>query len=798
MRPVRLYAEGFTAFREAIDVDFRTADYFALVGPTGAGKSSVLDAICFALYGIVPRYNDERAVAPAITQGAAEAKVSLTFEIDGIEHIATRVARRTKTGATTKEARLERGSEVLAGDVKAMGSAIADLIGLNFAQFTRCVLLPQGEFARFLHDTPGDRQDLLVRLLDLGVYTLMQSRASELAREHKQAHDLTQQRLGDFAQCTAERLDEARAALDVTRAFRDHLREHVPHIAQLDRAVVTAVEHAAQIRESVTRLEAVRVPPEIDQLGSQRTAGLARISIIDRDLATEAAEIDRLEPVLAAAPDGARLQRHLELHERRETLDAELGVLATQLATAESDQAAAAATCDRAVAAAIEAQRAHDHTAAHAGALELAATLEVGAPCPVCRQVVSSLPQVEPGALQRVRELLDQARAAETTARARRSDADALVHSERGRHAATIEQRDAVMRELEGVDPPESLRASLAHIAAQRSELEQRRRAVREHTQQRNEAVAYIASIDRDLAGARDVCGSQRDALVAVGLAPPPIGDDLVGAWQGLATWAAAQTPARRHDAETAQVAEAAAIDAARSARASLVQHAIQSGFELADPEPDIDQLREIAAAREQRAAEAAERIEAGLAEIESLQARIAQSRDDHEVAAELARLLKSNGFEKWLVNEALQRLVVGASATLEDLSGGHYGLAVDDRNDFEVVDHRNADERRPARTLSGGETFQASLALSLALADEVGAMAAGGVAKLDAIFLDEGFGTLDPDSLDVVATTLESLGSRGRMVGVVTHVRELAERVPVRFEVVQTARTSTVTRVEA
>src|SRR5262249_48126753 len=165
--------------------------------------------------------------------------------------------------------------------------------------------------------------------------------------------------------------------------------------------------------------------------------------------------------------------------------------------------------------------------------------------------------------------------------------------------------------------------------------------------------------------------------------------------------------------------------------------------------------------------------------------------------AKALARLLQSNRFEQWIVNEALGFLVEGASATLEELSNGQYALSVDDDNEFEVIDHRNADERRPVKTLSGGETFQASLALALALADHVGALAAGGTAKLDAIFLDEGFGALDTDSLDTVAATLETLGHDGRMVGIVTHVRELAERVPVRYEVVKGPRTSTITRVD-
>jgi exonuclease SbcC len=113
------------------------------------------------------------------------------------------------------------------------------------------------------------------------------------------------------------------------------------------------------------------------------------------------------------------------------------------------------------------------------------------------------------------------------------------------------------------------------------------------------------------------------------------------------------------------------------------------------------------------------------------------------------------------------------------------------------VIDHGNADAVRLARTLSGGETFLASLALALSLADQVAEMAAGGAARLESIFLDEGFGTLDPDTLGVVASAIEELGSRGRMVGIVSHVRELAEAIPVRYDVTKGPHSSTVVRVD-
>jgi exonuclease SbcC len=238
---------------------------------------------------------------------------------------------------------------------------------------------------------------------------------------------------------------------------------------------------------------------------------------------------------------------------------------------------------------------------------------------------------------------------------------------------------------------------------------------------------------------------------------------------------------------------------AARAVLDRLVELTEEAGVAVARrPEPNAGALRELAAEAERGASDEVKRIAAGIKESATVTKRVQATRTEIDIARALARLLRSDGFVQWIVNEALGVLVEGASATLEQLSRGQYALDITADNEFEVIDHRNADQRRPVKTLSGGETFQASLALALALADHVGTLAAGGSAKLDAIFLDEGFGTLDTDSLDTVAATLETLGHDGRVVGIVTHVRELAERVPVRYEVKPGLRTSTVTRVDA
>ncbi|MXW68493.1 MAG: SMC family ATPase, partial [Acidimicrobiia bacterium] len=107
MRPLKLSMKGFGAFREQTDIDLTDIDLVALVGATGSGKSTIIDAITFALYGTVARYENNRLVAPVINQTSTEAQVALEFELDHQTYTAVRVVRRTgDSRATTREARL--------------------------------------------------------------------------------------------------------------------------------------------------------------------------------------------------------------------------------------------------------------------------------------------------------------------------------------------------------------------------------------------------------------------------------------------------------------------------------------------------------------------------------------------------------------------------------------------------------------------------------------------------------------------------------------------------------------------
>jgi exonuclease SbcC len=299
-----------------------------------------------------------------------------------------------------------------------------------------------------------------------------------------------------------------------------------------------------------------------------------------------------------------------------------------------------------------------------------------------------------------------------------------------------------------------------------------------------------VAEVGLEVTAASEALRSARDALVPLGA--PAVGRrDLLAAWTALTGWAHGEAQAR---AERLVAAENAAAQA-RAARARVEQR-------LAEDLTAHEVTFTTSAAAQSVVAAAVERARAGrerIAERRASAGTILADRDAAESAQQVAKLLgnllRSDGFPRWLVASALDALVADASRSLAELSGGQFELT-HAGGEFLIIDHADADSCRPVKTLSGGETFQASLALALALSSQMSGLAAQGAARLESIFLDEGFGTLDEANLEVVAGTLENLSARGdRVVGVITHVPALAERVPVRFAVSRDQRTSSVVR---
>jgi exonuclease SbcC len=827
MRPLRLDMSGFTVFREETSVDFTDADYFALVGPTGSGKSTVLDGITFALYGTVPRWGGARGIANALAPSAAEARVRLVFESAGDRYVATRVVRRDGRGNVKTAGaglqlmpsgfdvtKLDTGmdlddlGEVLAGTPAEMDEAVLHAVGLPYEQFTSCVVLPQGQFADFLHAKPATRQQILVNLLGLHVYEEVQTRATTRASTAEAKLGVVDQQLEGLADATDEAVETAEKHLARMRALVADVERAVPGLRAAREAEASAAAARDALDAELKALADVRTPGGIDETaGATAAARAGADEAADEVRAAEETE-EKVRGELAAAGDAGSLTLMLDRHAELERLTGQEEWFAGEVSVADveaKDAIAAAELAHNAHLGAtelLEQARLHYTDAQRQDrAAALRAHLVAGEPCPVCEQLVGAVPEMPEGSAVRAAEEAGQkARGAAEAAEAAWKQRDAVARKLEGNlerkraqhehHLTRLAEVRAVLAEAPGVD---AIKQQLAELTRLQRRLDQAATYVRTAREAQRKAQRAVAAAEEQQRTAWRSFDRLRDGVAR--FAPPPADrDDLAGAWQTLVDWARGEHRTRSTRRDEAEAAVVAAHEGAARAYGEMGSIFLEAGVQLPAAKSDTDLVR--------AAAVAAERAEATWTRVQDRRERVRELSEqrmtlqrDGRVAKALAGHLRANNFERWLLEEALDLLVAGASRILRELTGGQYDL-VHDKGEFSVIDHHDAGLRRGVRTLSGGETFQASLALALALSEQLAGMSTT-AASLESIVLDEGFGTLDAATLDVVAATLESLAARGdRMVGVVTHVNALAERVPVRFEVRKDARTAYVERV--
>lgn len=153
----------------------------------------------------------------------------------------------------------------------------------------------------------------------------------------------------------------------------------------------------------------------------------------------------------------------------------------------------------------------------------------------------------------------------------------------------------------------------------------------------------------------------------------------------------------------------------------------------------------------------------------------------DHKLAilSDLEKLFRGKRFVEFVAANQLKYVSMEASKKLKEITGGTYGLEVDENGKFIIRDYKNGGAERDASTLSGGETFVASLALALALSTQIQLK---GTSPLELFFLDEGFGTLDDNLLDVVMDSLEKIHNDKLSIGLISHVESIKNRVPVKL----------------
>jgi exonuclease SbcC len=249
-------------------------------------------------------------------------------------------------------------------------------------------------------------------------------------------------------------------------------------------------------------------------------------------------------------------------------------------------------------------------------------------------------------------------------------------------------------------------------------------------------------------------------------------------------------------------------------------QQAVLAEPELQDVSPnqevDVDTaLAELERARDQAEVAAATLLEATRAEqelvelSEALNANVARMAPKEEAFAELDAVTdvvngrgqnsRKMSLRSYVLAARLEEVALAATARLGTMSQGRYSFVHSDASGargtrgglgLDVLDDYSG-MIRSTKTLSGGESFLASLALALGLADVVASETGG--ALLDTLFIDEGFGTLDAETLDVVMNVLDDLRANGRVVGLVSHVEELRQRIPTRLKVRKSRSGSTV-----
>ena len=851
MRPVSLLIKGFTSFRDEQRVDFDGLDLFAIAGPTGSGKSSMLDAITYALFGYVERVG--RQCSQLISQGQPRMAVTLEFAV-GDERF--RVTRTTPTKGATK-IQLERwdGAWRQAGEgsdrVKEVDATIRAAIGLDYEAFTRTVLLPQGRFAEFLVGDARQRRSILTELLGLELFERLAKHAGQIRRQedadaNAKAALVHTQYAGVTREAVAEAEALASAASQKEEAFVNaevEVRRVADRWSSTARTIDELRTCERDLREAARTANVVadaleEVIARAAELDAELKGLTKGVTSAERAFDEAVASFESAEGAWGRAVELAGLRGKAEslLVGRSAAVDAEtelevavgsLGDLEATEAEADDALTAAVAVAQAAIEAlegaeaSLETARHEDHVAA------VRAGVSAGDDCPVCGARIEQLPRaIKPKKLERVQAAFDRAKADAQAAqrslgeaeRAKTAAAAAVgaAKAEVARSETALARSRADVARLEGevsqalggkvpTDPVSAIDERLVSLDALAASAEAARMALADARASVTAAERERDGVDTQLAAARGSLGSiavtgllDRARSLGDGAAPAP--PPLTGREPAapLATKAAALAEVLWASAGSLAEARARLSD---GERAVVVEAAVNLDGLLDDPiDPQatsMSQVVEIAAAGRTKAAkqaaaadERALRARDDLANAEALVQQVAGHRARADVFGALAKELQANHLIAYLQVEALQLLAAAGSERLATLSLGRYRLEYDD-DEFSVVDTWNGEERRSARTLSGGETFLASLALALALSEQVRSLAVSDTARLDSLFLDEGFGTLDPETLEVVVEAIEQLGGDGRMVGVITHIQELAARLPAKIEIAKSPRGS-------
>lgn len=901
MKPLRLTMRAFGPYAGIVEApleDFGESGLYLITGDTGAGKTTIFDAITFALYGEASgKTRDGGMLRSDYASPADKTEVELSFRYRGEEYTVIRNPQYTRpkargTGETTEPAGatlVYPDGRVIAG-ARQVTDAVTDLIGMDRAQFSQVVMIAQGDFLQLLLADTKARAKIFRRIFSTEGCQRFQLALKDRARDAARAYDDLKKSIGQYIGqivCEGEGVQALADARDAGNVHAlDELLALLEQAVQVDREAVAAQDAELDgLRQTLEALAGqVRQAERDAALRAQVADGERRKTELKQELAAcesaYQAEITRAaeRQTIAAriARQEAALPAYGELEQAQEALrqaeaDAQKAEAALLKAKTEQEQAAqrraalqgrrekwqdapvlleqararetkAAAHLDalggltgqcNAARAAAKAYR--ESQAAFVAAQQkserldagfrdqeraflceqagvLAQALAPGAPCPVCGSREHPAPAALSGAAV-TEQQLEQARTAAGTARREAAEASGKAASARAeaetRKARLIQDAQKILGavSLDGLRGRltaeiERVKAEGAALAREVETLEQRARTLK----------ACEAELAR-----LDAAGQQRaEALAALERTHTACVQQQVARRAAVDTLRAQLAFTSRTDAEKAVKQDKAALNALEEALETAESALRERERELAAHTAALETLRrqlpegvpaDLAALRAQyqaredarRALDAVraarysrwdtnerllERLRAqGRALAEQERACLTLSRLSDTANGELAGRQKL-AFENYILAFYFDQVVAAANERFHDMTGGQYrlvrrqeasGLRQQTGLELDVLDYYTG-KQRSVRTLSGGESFQASLSLALGLSDVI-QRAAGGV-EIDAMFIDEGFGSLDEEALDQAMNILARLTDGQRLVGIISHVAELRSRL--------------------
>ena len=853
MRPVNLEMSAFGPYAGLESVDFTElgeSGLFLIAGDTGAGKTTLFDAISFALYGVAtgdPSRRDFRSFRSDFAGPDADTWVSFTFLSGGRRYTVRRSPSYVKPGRKSPcpaEAELNCDDGQSWTKVETVTAAVEALLGLTARQFSQVAMIAQGEFLSILRANSTERAEIFRRIFDTQLYSditeLLRQRQSEAVaalREAQSAYlglaaqvasggdDEAAARVAGYAGSSGRGQELCGAVRELLARDREALRvledEHGQAARELN-ALTAALQNAetqnqglltlAQNTALRDRLLGERAEMEALTLALERAAHAAearhaqiaagrereRLIQLEREAAARAealAEAERAhsqahDALEAARAAGARLE---ELKAKRQALEEALPLFARhRQATAKLNRLRAQlqeALEKKALSAQRYAELSDAYLADQAGIL--ADALRGGRPCPVCGATEHPRP---------ARHVPDAPGKGEVDQAAERRDqADLAARALSEQCAASAQECGDVLGRLKSAINDKEPSAELEEQCRRLSEQFFRKITEIQASSEKAEQAYHAAAGAMQTADAlhQEACRTlvrQRDAAEAARQAfAGALGD------HGFAdedTYRAALLP----DAERAGMEARAARYQSELAGAEAAVKSL-SGLWAGKQPVDAETLRADAAALNARIADLLRRVrtlegrigvnEQLLPRLEAVVKRIAGCAEIFSVTDDLAKTASGNvpgavkiSFETYILQYHFRRVIIEANKRLTQMSGGRFSLCqkreaalnVKTGLALDVLD-RHTGKVRDVGTLSGGESFLASLSLALGFADVVQSRR-GGV-RLDTLFIDEGFGTLDEESLTRALEVLEELAGGRRLIGIISHVAMLKERIP-------------------